>query len=456
MHVPQNDVVSLPRLVMASREIRDIARVLRGALRLRTEVVSLVEPPRLAGEHVLEIEVPDVGHVSLLAEPSGPARAEGFPLAIRPVTRVQMAELFSLLERIDEPSRTEPPPPEEELVYDAHPADDTLMDAMPSRIVLPTSFASAEPERAPPSRAPASPRTGDPRVGRVLAGKYLIEAPIGSGAAATVYRATHRDLRRSVAIKILHAENQGESQFLRRFKSEALTASKLEHANVTRVIDFGEENGELYLVMELVTGRSLEALIAAEGPLPQRRVIDIGIQVCRALVFAHAQGVIHRDIKPENVMLVADFDDDGEPCDLVKVCDFGLAKMRDPVPGEEITITGMLCGSPAYMSPEQTRGGELDIRTDIYSLGVTLFEALTGALPFDAYSIGELFMKKCTETPRRVSELVPHVDPLLDDIVFRAMATRPDARHESAKELRIELRTAREALDEEDSSVHEA
>src|SRR5262249_32054677 len=153
--------------------------------------------------------------------------------------------------------------------------------------------------------------------------------------------------------------------------------SKLEHVNVTRIIDFGDERGELYLVMELVVGRTLEAILAAEGPLPQKRVIDIGIQVCRALVFAHGQGVIHRDIKPENVMIVPDADDDGEPCDLVKVCDFGLAKLRDPGDADsvDITTTGMLCGSPAYMSPEQTRGDALDLRTDVYSLGVTMFEA---------------------------------------------------------------------------------
>jgi eukaryotic-like serine/threonine-protein kinase len=443
---------------MASRDVRDIARVLRGALRLRTEIVALVEPPRSPGQHVLEIDIPDIGRISLLAEISGVARPEGFPLSVRPVTRVQMAELFSILERIDEPSNTEPPPPEELPMYsESHPPDETLFEALHSRIVLPTSHfeipESVPPvsfERAPASREqpPSSPRQQpDPRVGRVVAGKYLIEAPIGMGAAATVYRALHKDLRRPVAIKILHAENQNESQFLRRFKAEALTASKLDHANVTRVIDFGEEDGELYLVMELVVGRSLESIIASEGPLGQRRVVDIGIQACRALVFAHGQGVIHRDIKPENVMLVPDVDDDGEPCDLVKVCDFGLAKMRDPVPGEEITIVGMLCGSPAYMSPEQTRGEPLDMRTDIYSLGVTLFEALTGALPFDAYSIAELFLKKGIEPPRRVSSIVA-IDPLLDDIVYRAMATRPTDRHESAKELRIELRTAREQLED--------
>ena len=490
--------MALPRLVLATQDTREIARVIRGALRLRTEIVHLVEPPIGTGQHLLEIEIPGVGHVSLLAEPAGSARPDGYPLSVRPVTRVQMAELFSLVERLDEPSRTDPPPPDDEDEWDPPdaPPEDTVVDAGPSRVVLPTNNygvfdpvappamantaipppvppASAPGDRSPSSirdrppastgsRAPAPPSSSghksplDPRIGRLLAGKYHIDAPIGSGAAATVYRATHKDLRRAVAVKILHAENQAATQFIRRFKAEALTASKLEHVNVTRIIDFGEERGELYLVMELVNGRTLEAILAQEGPLRAKRVIDIGIQVCRALVFAHSQGVIHRDIKPENVMIVPDADDDGEPCDLVKVCDFGLAKLRDPGDGDsvEITVSGMLCGSPAYMSPEQTRGDVLDARTDVYSLGVTMFEALTGALPYEAYSIGELFLKKCTETARRASDLVPGVDPLLDDIITRAMAIDPNERHESARELRTELRAARDQLESDDDGEH--
>lgn len=508
--------------MLATQDTREIARVIRGALRLRTEVVDLVEPPAGTGQHLLEIDIPGVGHVSLLAEPTGSERPDGgVPLSVRPVTRVQMAELFALVEKLDEPSRTDPPPPDESDEDIPEGPEDTMVDAIASRVVLPTSFGSVEslppslahtappdPKRYPSSgngiaavvipqgdRAPSSftkaataqgdrspsslsrvaqqgagsdrspssrerlpsganHKPADPRVGRLLAGKYMIEAPIGSGAAATVYKAMHKDLRRPVAVKILHAENQSETQFIRRFKSEALTASKLEHANVTRIIDFGEEKGELYLVMELVVGRSLEAILAADGPLPQKRVIDIGIQVCRALVFAHGHGVIHRDIKPENVMLVPDVDDDGEPTDLVKVCDFGLAKMREPADGDsmEITMSGMLCGSPAYMSPEQTRGDTLDARTDVYSLGVTMFEALTGVFPHEAFSITELFLKKCTQPARRASSLVPSLDPLLDDIIMRAMAIDPKDRHESARELRTELRAARDQLSEDDES----
>ena len=462
--------MALPRLSLATHDVREMARVIRGALRLRTEVVALVEPPTRSGQHLLALDIPGEGSISLLAEPAGAARPEGHPLSLRPVTRVQMAELFALVERLDDPY-TEPAAPSDEPSGDELEggSEDTMIDAAPSRVVLPNAgYGVIDSLPPPPSSAAARPsivvakpaptpsvrpeRNADPRVGRVIAGKYEIESAIGAGAAATVYRAMHKDLRRPVAVKILHAENQSESQFIRRFKAEALTASKLEHVNVTRIIDFGEDRGDLYITMELVQGRTLEAILSTEGPRPQRRVVDIGIQVCRALVFAHGQGVIHRDIKPENVMIVPDTDDDGEPCDLVKVCDFGLAKLRDPgdEEGAEITVSGMLCGSPAYMSPEQTRGDKLDVRTDVYSLGVTLFEALTKQFPFvDAFTINELFLKKCTEVPRRVSSILPDVDPLLDDIIFRTMAIRQDDRHESARELRTELRAAKDVLDDD-------
>ena len=391
-------------MITQDEPIREIGRVIRGALRLEIEIVLLVEPPSGPGQHLLEIDIPGGETITLLAEPAGPPRPDGYPLRVRPMTRIQMADLFALVERLDEPSRTVPPPPDSSTDGDMENADPTMIESralspgfgvIDSLIPSPPSSGTNLPPPSsgdPPSSvrpAPSSnaPRSqADPQVGRVLAGKYRVEAPLGSGMAATVYRATHIDLRREVAVKILHAQNRGDAQFVKRFKAEALTASKLEHPNVTRVIDFGQEkDGELYLVMELVAGTPLEAVIAA-GPMPARRVVDIGIQVCRALQFAHEKKVIHRDIKPENIMLVPDRDDDGTPCDLVKVCDFGLAKLREG--GEEdMTVAGMLCGSPAYMSPEQTRGDELDARTDLYALGVTMFEALTGALPHEAFSI---------------------------------------------------------------------
>jgi serine/threonine-protein kinase len=297
-------------------------------------------------------------------------------------------------------------------------------------------------------------------VGRVIAGKYKLESPIGSGATAAVFRARHLDLQRNVAVKILHGQKLGEMQFVKRFKGEALAASKLEHPNVARVIDFGQEpDGLLYLVMELLTGRSLEAILAASGRLPQRTAVTFAIQTCSALAFAHDVGIVHRDVKPENIMIVPYRDDDGNPCDLAKVCDFGLAKLRDlsgdgggdgQGPHEDLTTAGMLCGSPAYMSPEQCRGEVLDGRSDIYSLGITLYESVTGLFPHEAKDLFELFTKKSLEPARKPSTLVPDIDPLLEDVLMRALATDPKKRHPDARVMREELKEVLASLEDEE------
>jgi eukaryotic-like serine/threonine-protein kinase len=375
-----------------------------------------------------------------------------------------LATLLDLVERLDDgPSDSVPPevfidvegqrldsgypsaPPEATVVapmifddqYDDGPAlfgkIESLVPASP-----PSSGAA---DSVHPPRASGSGLPQQEMVGRIIAGKYEIESVIGSGASAAVYRAMHKDLRRPVAVKILHEQNRDDSQFVKRFKAEALAASKLEHPNVARVLDFGFENdGNAYIVMELLTGRSLEAILAADGHLPSLVVTKIAIQTCSALAFAHDEGIIHRDVKPENIMLVPARDDDGKPCDVVKVCDFGLAKLRDSDPEANLTIAGMLCGSPAYMSPEQTRGDALDARTDVYSLGVALFEALTGDLPHVAYSIPELFAKKVLEAPRKPSALVPSVDSELEKIVIRALSSDRNSRHPTARAMRDDLR----------------
>jgi serine/threonine-protein kinase len=199
--------------------------------------------------------------------------------------------------------------------------------------------------------------------------------------------------------------------------------------------------------MEYVDGKSLETILQAERRLPQARVVDIGIQVSAALALAHKEGIIHRDIKPDNLLLVPSFDDDLNPTDLVKVCDFGTAKLKSA--GAELTLAGMICGSPAYMSPEQIEGRDLDFRTDIYALGMTMYEAATGAHPFAAETLTELFMKHQLEAPRPPREFVPDLDPLLEEILLRMLAKRPEGRHESARTLRLELRVVADQLREQ-------
>ncbi len=321
------------------------------------------------------------------------------------------------------------------------------------------SPASPRPSAAPPSsaRAPATsapapgsapPDSGSSLIGRTIAGKYELVSSIGRGATAEVYRAQHVTLKRAVAVKILHQENQNADQFVKRFKAEGRTLSRLEHQNIARVIDFGEDpGGLLYLVMEMITGKSLEFILWAAGTLPVPKVLDLAMQTCSALAFAHDEGIVHRDVKPENILLVPHKDDDGDPCEIVKVCDFGLAKLQDPdAENAELTMRGAVCGSPAYMSPEQIRGEPLDARTDIYALAITLYEALTGKYPHEAIGLTDLFAKKLMADPTPLRVHLPDVDPALDAAIMRAMAREPADRQADARVLRKELRAVLQGL----------
>jgi serine/threonine protein kinase len=314
-------------------------------------------------------------------------------------------------------------------------------------------------ETAPASEGPRS-RSGvnmgsrcDPYIGRVLGGRYALETLLGSGTMGAVYKAMHTRLHRPVAVKILHDRHRASKQYVERFKAEALLASKLDHPNLTRVLDCGEESdGRLYLVMEYLEGTSLAAVLAEEGQLPQTRAVTIAIQILSSLVVAHAAGIIHRDIKPENIMLFGGRDEEGSSTDVAKVCDFGIAKLnRHEVEGADLadaddvlgtadlTSSGILLGSPAYMAPEQVRSEPCNERTDIYAVGVTLFEMLTGRLPHEADSMIDLFTKKLTEAPTRPSTFTDDVDPLLEDIIMRALEPLPERRHRTAAEMRTEL-----------------
>jgi serine/threonine-protein kinase len=490
--------MSLPRLRADAADDRAVAKILRGALRHEVEVVRLSWPPTSSGQHLLEVDVAGEGLITLLADPVGEATAAGQPLHVRPVTRPQMASLLAMIERLDEPSHSQPPShgagdDDDDGDGDGESSESTIIDQLSGNAGVgrlpplsafglfdgelpePSSSGSSPPKAPPPKALVKPPSISMPRVsppslpptslapgsralpvnvlvGRVIAGKYKIESAIGSGSTASVFRAMHLDLKRNVAVKILHEQNSGEMQFVKRFKGEALAASKLEHPNVARVLDFGQDaDGLLYLVMELLTGRSLEAILAVEGRLPERMALAFAIQACSALAFAHDVGIVHRDIKPENIMIVAHRDDDGNPCDLAKVCDFGLAKLgeRDP-DQEDLTTGGMLCGSPMYMSPEQTRGETIDGRSDIYSLGVTLYESLTGTFPHDGTDLADLFTKKMLTPPRKLSAVLPNVDALLEDVVMRALSADPKSRHPNARVLREELREALALLEDDD------
>ena len=287
------------------------------------------------------------------------------------------------------------------------------------------------------SPLPPSARARDALIGRSLAGgKLQIESLIGKGMMGAVYRATHRELRIPVAVKVMHERFQHDADFCRRFYDEALAASRLDHPNLVRVYDFGQEpDGLLYMSMEFVAGRNLRAALKEEGPMPITRIAELMMQVCGGLGHAHARGVVHRDVKPDNVVLVMCVDDDGRPRELVKVCDFGLALLR-----ASDSVNERFAGTPVYMSPEQCRGEELDARTDVYACGVMLFELATGTVPFLSDKPIVVVNRHLSAAPPLMASLHAGVDRRLEPIVQKALMKARDDRYDGARALRADLK----------------
>jgi eukaryotic-like serine/threonine-protein kinase len=244
----------------------------------------------------------------------------------------------------------------------------------------------------------------------------------------------------SVAVKVLHESFQHDIDFCRRFYAEALAASRLDHPNITRVIDFGQEpDGLLYLAMEFLDGVELRAVVNKDGALPAQRIAEVMMQTCAGLSHAHARGIVHRDIKPENLVIVPGQDDDGQPIEIVKVCDFGIAQHR-ALPNATADEAGVIAGTPEYMSPEQCRGDDLDARSDVYACGVVLYELATGQVPFTADRPQSIFNKHQFTDPLAPSVVRPGIDPLLEGIILKALSKEAEDRPQSMRELRAELR----------------
>jgi len=290
--------------------------------------------------------------------------------------------------------------------------------------------------------------------GRVIAGKYAVQSVIGEGAMGVVYRAKQVALDKLVALKVLSDELRDDPEFVMRFHTEARAASRLDHPNSTRVIDFGEEpDGLLYIAMELLQGRTLTEVLDQEWPLPAARTAAIMTQVLSAVGAAHAMKILHRDLKPDNIVILEGRDDEDRPIDVVKVCDFGIAKLdglaepSEGAPKREVldhkinaTRAGVIIGTPQYMSPEQARGEKLDVRSDLYALGVVLYEILTRRAPFDEGTSAEVLYKHTAVEPTKPSAIYANVDPHLEQVCLRALKKFPEERWATAREMKAALR----------------
>jgi len=302
-------------------------------------------------------------------------------------------------------------------------------DFMPSQRLCPHDGSVLEDKLPPEERL----------CGLTLAGKYRIEGFLRRGGMGAVYRATHVMLGKPVALKLIRPEIVTSPEVVRRFQREARAASLLSHPNIVTIYDLGQvEDGTLYLAMELCAGMSLKDLIVAEGPLAPRRAVRLCRAIAGALALAHKNRIVHRDLKPHNVMIARDAEGQETP----KLLDFGIAKAVEP-DGATLTSTGMVLGTPRYLSPEQAQGLSVDGRSDLYSLGIIFYEMLVGRVPFDDPSVPSLLVKHMAEPPRPPSELRPDVPPAIESIILRLLEKDPACRFQSAEE----LSTALAALD---------
>ncbi len=282
-----------------------------------------------------------------------------------------------------------------------------------------------------------APAPGDPLVGLTLGDRYRIIGKIGEGGMGIVYEALHVVIEKRVALKVLRDDFSNRPEVVARFRQEAKSASRIGHEHIVDISDFGETpTGQSYFVMEFLEGEDLAGLLSREKTLDSRRAVSLLLQCCRALGAAHAKGIVHRDMKPENVFLVSRGDQD----DFVKIVDFGIAKMSDEDgtgDGRKLTKTGMIFGTPEYMSPEQAAGKELDHRVDVYACAVILFEMLCGRVPF----VGDTFMGILTQhmfnVPPSLVELNADVDcpAELEDVIQRGLSKDPDERFESMEDM---------------------
>jgi hypothetical protein len=267
-------------------------------------------------------------------------------------------------------------------------------------------------------------------VGKTL-GSYQILEEVGRGGMAVVYRAYQSSLNREVAIKVLPPHFTFDQQFVARFHREARAAAGLRHPNIVVIYDVGEQGGLYYIVMQYLPGQTIRQLVKQEGPLPPARVVRIVEQIANALDYAHRHGFVHRDVKPDNIFVGED--------DHVTLTDFGIAKAAS---GTQLTQTGMVMGTPEYMSPEQAEGRAVDLRTDLYALGVVLYQMLTGQVPFRGTTPHAILHAVIYQTPPAPRQLNPRLSPAIETVILKALAKCPEERFQSGRELAGAFRRA--------------
>src|SRR5438046_6185199 len=267
----------------------------------------------------------------------------------------------------------------------------------------------------------------DTLIGRTFDTRYVIERKLGSGGMADVYLAEDQELGRRVALKLLTERHGNDDQFVERCRREAQSAAGLNHPNIVSVFDRGQAEGTYYIAMEYLDGRTLKELLVRNGPTPVPIAIDYVRQILNALAFAHRNGIVHRDIKPHNIVVGGD--------GRLKVTDFGIARSG----ASQMTEAGSIVGTAQYLSPEQARGAPVDPRSDLYSLGVVVYEMLTGKGPFTGDTPVEIAMKHLSQVPKPPSEWREEVPHDLDAVVMRALAKDPEQRYGSAEEMDADL-----------------
>jgi eukaryotic-like serine/threonine-protein kinase len=275
-----------------------------------------------------------------------------------------------------------------------------------------------------------------------LSGRYETGEKLGTGGMSNVYKATDRILERTVAVKILAEHLSDDERFVARFRREALAVAKLIHPNIVQVYDTGVDEGRHYIVMEYVEGRSGAQILQRQGPVEPEIAAEIGIQSCAGLDYAHRRGIIHRDVKPGNLMIVGGPVGGGEM--IVKLTDFGIARAIEQT---RITQVGSVVGTAAYLAPEQVRGEEATPATDVYALGVVLYQFLTGRLPYEGSSLAELAVRQQNEKPLPPDAYNSEVPETLGGAVLRALEGDPNRRYGSADELSAGLRLGMEGGD---------